>query len=437
MFNISELGKSIFSGKKRLSAALVTALLSLNACGNATALNVADINSQQVEAQSWFNNKGKVPDNGDINIKIDNEILARRTLNNAPAQYFIDGHTAYPAMEKLIDSAKKSLFVEIFIFRDDLTGRKIAEKLVAKKRQGIDVKIVIDTLGLMDQSADKRIYDYLVSQKMNVLKFNKGVISTTGINITHRKLLIVDGDRAMTGGMNFANEYENVWHDSMIQIEGEVVQDIQKEFFYDWSRSGGKIPQQLPSLEPGKVYGNIPMRIAVTSPHESKKKYDLKAAMLAAIDLAKTRIRMESPYFSDEDLILHLALARQRGVKIDVILPKAGDTKVFNYINMGNARTLLKNGINVYFYQGRFSHVKATIIDNMAIVGSANMDRRSFQENQELNVIIEDPALLEDMNTRLFDQDISQASIENLASTKVSLLKKIAITATEIIDYYL
>lgn len=426
----------IISIKKLLPLIITTALLTLNACGNTDALNSADL-TNQVQAQSFFNNDGTLPDNGDVNLKIDNQILSRRTYNNAPAQYYIDGAEAYPAMEKLIDSAKKNLYVETFIFRDDLTGRKIAEKLVSKKRQGVDVKVLIDSMGLRDQSADKRIYDYLVSQKMDVLKFNKGIFSVYGINITHRKLIIVDGDTAITGGMNFANEYENVWHDSMFQVQGEVVQDMQKEFFTDWAKSGGKLPARIPALKQGVVYGNIPMRVLVTSPSESKKKFDFKKALLTAIDSAKSKITIETPYLSDDDLILHLALARQKGVNITAIVPKISDLKVYNYINVGTAKTLIQNSVNTYFYQPRFTHVKACIIDNMAFLGSANLDRRSFEENQELSLVIEDPVLMQDLNTRLFGADLSQSTLEDLSTIKVPFFKKILVTVTELLDYYL
>jgi cardiolipin synthase len=424
----------IKSIKKILPVAITTAMFLLNSCSHSPDLNMIDLNEQQIQAQSL---EGKVPANGDINIMLDNKILARRTFNNAPAKFYMDGVQAFPAMERFIDSAKKSLYVETFIFRDDLTGRKIAEKLVAKKRQGVDVKILVDMMGLKDQKADQRIFDYLVSQQMDIKKYNKAGLSLTGVNVTHRKILLADGSKAISGGMNFANEYENVWHDSMFEVQGEVAQDIQKEFFYDWTRAGGKMPAVIPSLEPGVTYGNIPMRVLVTSAPEKNKRYSLKNALLTMIDNAKSRVRLESPYLSDSDLILHLALARQKGIQIDTIVPKDNDVKVFNLINLGNIKTLNKNGVDVYMYQPRFSHVKAAVIDNMAILGSANLDRRSFEENQELNVVIEDPAFVNDVNTRLFDNDISQARIENLSALDTSFLKTIAIGLTDLVAYYL
>ena len=118
-------------------------------------------------------------------------------------------------------------------------------------------------------------------------------------------------------------------------------------------------------------------------------------------------------------------------------MPKKGDSKIFNKINPATAKTLMKNGVKVSFYQPRFSHIKAAVIDNFAIVGSANPDARSFRENQELNVIIEDNKFTSDLEKRLFSVDLKQSSVENLESVQVGLGQKIAQSLLEIIDYYL
>ncbi|RYX99718.1 hypothetical protein EON78_02820, partial [bacterium] len=268
--------------KKTLISSLICLPLLLSSCSDATinTVELQNVDSVQsvesqddyVKAQSLFGEKkGKVADNGDVNIKIDNLILSRRTFNNATPVMHIDGAAAYGAMEKLIDNAKKSLYIETFIFHDDETGRRIADKIVKKKKQGIEIKVLIDGLGLR-VTKDTRIADYLKDAGVDVKIYNKLILGVHGINITHRKMLISDGENGITGGMNFGNEYEKEWHDSMTEFHGEVVQDMQKEFLIDWKKAGGTAPKSVPTMS-SKTFGNVPMRIAVTSAHESDKRY--------------------------------------------------------------------------------------------------------------------------------------------------------------------
>jgi cardiolipin synthase len=198
------------------------------------------------------------------------------------------------------------------------------------------------------------------------------------------------------------------------------------------------MPAKIQTLPPGKIYGNVPMRVVVTSATEPKKRYQIKNSMLTAIDMAKTKITMAGAYFSDDDLVNALKKAAKRGVDVETIMPRKGDSKIYNTLNISTAKDFVANNVNVHFYEPRFSHIKASIIDNMTIVGSANPDARSFRENQELNVIVEDLEFQQNVYGRLFQNDFRQSSLENNESIKPQPLgKRIAATVYEIIDYYL
>lgn len=425
----------MFVNRKNLSSFIVLSSLFLSSCQ--TIDTIPNLEQEGMTAQSFSSSEGKVPDNGDINIKLDNKVLARRTFNNADPIMHIDGAEAYPAIEKLIDNAQKSIYIETFIFHDDATGRRIADKIVAKHKQGVEVKILIDALGIAIKKADERMFDYFKTQGIDVKKYNKSFLGIHGINITHRKLFIIDGDKALTGGMNIGEEYEKVWHDSLTEFQGEVVQDMQREFFINWKKSGGQVPENPPLLIPNKIYGNTPMRVTVTTANEQNRRYQIKDSILTLIDNAKDKITFFGAYFSDDDLIAHLISASKRGVDVEVIMPKKGDSKIFDKINPATAKDFLKNNVKVFFYQPRFSHIKTAIIDKFTIVGSANPDARSFRENQELNVIIENEIFRKDIETRLVSRDISQATVETLDTVKVSFGKRIAQTFLEVVDYYL
>ncbi len=371
-----------------------------------------------------------------VNVKINKLVSNKVTYNNSEPTMHIDGVNAYPAMFRIIEDAKSSLYVETFIFHNDESGKKVAEKLVEKKKQGVDVKVLIDGLGLRIKK-DSPIYDYLKTNGVDVRIYNKMIVGIHGINITHRKLIIADGETGVTGGMNFGVEYEKDWHDSMTEFQGQVVQDMQKEFFINWKKAGGEIPKNTPKLPKGKIYGNTPMRVTVTSAHEQDKRYQIKDSILTMIDNAKNRIIVEGAYFSDDDLINTLIGAAHRGVEVMIIMPIKGDSKIFDKLNMYTARKMLENKVRVFFYQPRFSHMKAAIIDDFTIVGSANPDARSFRENQELNVIVENENFKKDLENRLIHKDMYQSNVEDLKSVDVSAGKKVAQTVLELIDYYL
>lgn len=427
----------MFIKKHILLFSVLSSLSILSSCAT-QAVNPTELTEAEVKAQSWFNGNGNnVPDNGDVNIRLDNLLLSRRTYNNSAPKFYVDGVTAFPAMEKIIDEAKKTLYVETFIWHDDETGRRIADKLISKHRQGIEVKVIIDELGLLTKKGDNRIFDYLKNKGIDVKRYNKLLLGIQGINITHRKLIIADGDTVITGGMNFGDEYEKIWHDTMVETKGECVFDIEKEFFVDWVKAGGKAPEKPQTLEPGKVYGTTPIRIAVTSAFERKKKFQVKDAMLTAIGYAKKKIKIAGPYFSDDDMIKKLVEARERGVDVEVVISKTTDSKTFDNLNMGTAKIFLKGDIKVNFYMPRFSHSKVAIFDDLVILGSSNPDSRSFRENQELNLVIEDNNLKQDIETRFFEEDRKHYEVQTLDSVKVGFFKKLQQSFLEVIDYYL
>ncbi|MFN8670511.1 MAG: phosphatidylserine/phosphatidylglycerophosphate/cardiolipin synthase family protein [Candidatus Sericytochromatia bacterium] len=422
--------------KKFVFTFSLASMLMLTSCK--TGIDTPEQVKDETKTQSWFNGNGNnVPDNGDVNIRLDNLLLSRRTYNNSDPKFYIDGAEAFPAMEKMISEAKKSLYIETFIWHDDETGRRIADKVVEKVRQGVEVKVLIDELGLLTKKGDNRIFDYMKNKGVDIRRYNKLLFGIQGVNITHRKLIIADGDKVITGGMNFGDEYSKIWHDTMTEVSGECVYDIQSEFYIDWEKAGGKRPATRQTLEPGKVYGNTPIRIAVTSAFESKKKLQIKDAMLTAIGYAKNKIRMAGPYFSDDDMIRKLIEARKRGVDVEVIIPKTTDSKTFNNLNMGTAQTFIKGDIKVNFYMPRFSHTKAAIFDDLTIVGSSNPDSRSFRENQELNLIVENNNFKDYINSKIFTEDLKDCEVQTLDSVKVGFFKKLQQTALEVIDYYL
>lgn len=358
------------------------------------------------------------------------------TYNNSQPKFYIDGHEIFPAIIDLIRSAKSSLYIETFIFHFDETGKKIAHEIIAKKNEGVEVKVVIDSIGLKFRTGDYEIVNYLMANEVDVLVYNKYLISTDGINITHRKMIIADGERAIVGGANFGEEYENTWHDTMTELEGEIVQEIQDEFFYGWYLSGGIIPEHKIKLPQGKKYGHIPMKVTFTDGTSDNKQNDFEKYLISCIYMAENKIKIANPYFSDINVVNALIDAKKRGVDIDIVIPKENDTMFFATLNFGTSKKLVENGVNVYFYLERFSHTKAYIIDDIVIVGSSNLDPRSLKENQELSVIIYNHEFTTELEERLFKTDIEKSELQDCEKLKCDPKQDAVIKALDLIDYY-
>ena len=192
-----------------------------------------------------------------INRVLDQVTGTKNTYNNR-TELLVDGKEAFGKMREYIASAKESIYVEMFIWHEDDTGWDMAQRLVEKRKEGVDVKVIIDALGYQPEKG--RLVEYLNQNGVETLLYNKNMISWDKMNITHRKLLLVDGYKGVTGGMNIGNEYEHTWHDLMMSVEGEAVQEMQSEFFYNWRKAGGVVPQNPPQLPRGVHFGNSASR---------------------------------------------------------------------------------------------------------------------------------------------------------------------------------
>lgn len=328
----------------------------------------------------------------------------------------VDGPNAFPALERLIQTARRSLYIETFIWHDDATGKRIAHLLIDAQRRGVDVRILVDSLGLRMSSGgpkDVQMITWMRQQGLNVREFNPLVLNHRGLPVTHRKLYIADGQRFLSGGINIGDEYANGWHDLLFEVHGQAAGLVALEFSYNWKFTTG---EEL-AVEPARPEGNATVGIIVTDPH--RKRYDLRETTLRLLGEAKKSIRLIMPYFSDDELIGGLKAAAKRGVQVQVILPVSNDERTFGYINSAETVDLLTAGVQVRFYHGaqiegrfveRFSHVKFLMVDDeIASVGSANGDRRTMVANHELNALIRDPGFIEEAHRELWGPDWAQS----------------------------
>ncbi len=343
-----------------------------------------------------------------INRAIDRATGTQNTYNNR-SELLVDGKEAFGKMHENIKSAQQSVYVEMFLFHGDQTGWDFAQLLVDKRKQGVDVKVLLDGLGQVTE--DGRIPKYLMDNGVDVKIYNKQLFDWENVNITHRKLVLVDGYKGITGGMNVGDEYAHKWHDLMVAIEGESVQELQQEFFVNWTRSGGQIPDNPPRLPQGVHFGNSATRVTVTSPHEVGKEKDTKNAFISAIHTSLKNVYLVNPYFSDEDVIQALISAAQRGVEVKILLPEVSDNPVHTVLNKQNGERLIEAGAQVYKVDAGkddsvFTHGKLMTIDGIwTTIGSTNLDTRALENNQELNTSITDARFAKTVEDRLFNHN--------------------------------
>lgn len=326
-------------------------------------------------------------------------------LNNK-VQLLHNGEEKFPLFLEAILNAKHHIHLEYYIFEPDTIGKKIIEALIQKANEGVEVRITTDDFG--SPELNKKQKDFFKNSKVQYrtflpVRFN----SLANSNFrNHRKILIVDGEIAFVGGINISDKYINsnknplYWRDNSIKIQGEAVNLLQLRFWMDWKMSDGddfnvfgydyiKIHNEI---DQGAVVG-----FAFTSP--GARVPSAMESMILAISLAKKNIRITTPYFIPSDEFKSaLLIAANSGVEVELLMPKVGDSKIVQEASLSFTKRLMEQNVKVYLYEKGFVHAKTTIVDDdLAFIGTVNLDNRSFFINFELTAIVHDEPLIQQM----------------------------------------
>ncbi|MCA1246411.1 cardiolipin synthase [Massilia sp. MS-15] len=340
-----------------------------------------------------------------------------------------DGPATMREMMAAAREAKSSINLETYIFDRDPIGLQFAELLAEKRRQGVIVNIIADGVGTL--ATPKEFFERMRAAGINVLIFNpvdptKRPGNWQLNNRDHRKIMVVDGRVGFTGGINISETYANSslfrsrkkpetvdseqvgWRDTHIRIEGPAVAALQYAFIDNWVRQdAGELPQAdyFPRLAP---VGDKVMRVLATTPDRDSEIYK---SLMVAMNEAKKSIHITSAYFvPDQQIVDSLKAAAQRGVDVKLVLPGVSDHDLIKHAGQAFYDELLQGGVKIYQLQVAVLHAKTAVIDGIwSTIGSANIDRRSFIHNYELNVVVLDPA---------FGQDMENAFNEDLRSSK-------------------
>jgi cardiolipin synthase len=310
-----------------------------------------------------------------------------------------NGDGTYPAMLEAIDSARKSVGLASYIFRDDEAGLPFIQALIRAHRRGVQVRVLIDGIG--GGYFRSGTYERLHEAGVPVDRFLHSYVpwKTPFLNLrNHRKLLVVDGRIAFTGGINIGHENllatrpRHPVRDTHFRLEGPVVEQLTESFADDWLyETGEKLLDEawFPELEP---VGDAVARVITSGPDEDIEQIEF--AILHAISCARRSIRVVTPYFLPPDMLTTaLGLAAMRGIAVDIMVPEHSNHRVLDWARRVPLRALLESGCRVLLMPAPFDHSKLmTVDDGWSLIGSANWDTRSFRLNFELNVEIHDEA---------------------------------------------
>ena len=314
-------------------------------------------------------------------------------------QYFSCGEKFYPSLVDDIQNAKKFIFIEYFIIDVDKTWASILRILEKKVQEGVEVRVIYDGLGSPTASS-KTYQKYLAQHGIKSHPFSPLIpfFSTHQNNRDHRKIVVIDGEVAYTGGLNISNEYMNVemehnrfkyWKDNAIRIQGSSIQNLTKLFLEDWNIQSSRKYQNSENFNdylslPYKKYDQQ----GVIVPYGDDAWNDCDIAenvYLHMISNANDYLYITTPYMVvDNQLMDALIFAAKRGVEVKIIVPSVPDHFITFYVGKTYLKTLVENGVQVYLYEKGFIHAKTFISDDIAAtVGSVNLDYRSLYHHFE------------------------------------------------------
>jgi cardiolipin synthase len=299
----------------------------------------------------------------------------------------------------VLNEAKNHIHLEYYIYEDDHIGNAIKDLLVQKASEGVKVRLIYDDFG--SRSIRRKLVGELRDSGVEAYPFNRVRLLYLANRINyrnHRKIIIVDGKTGFVGGINISDRYinkahesgRNYWRDTHLRIDGPGLMILQHLFLCDWNFSSGqKLEHDKNFFQANSVKGsNVSVQIAASGPDSPAS--TIKLSFLKAINLARHEILLTTPYLIPGGSIMDaLKVAALGGVKLKILVPGVSDSMLVNAAAWSNYGELLKTGVVIYTYNKGFIHAKSMVVDgNISIIGTANMDHRSFDLNFEVNAIV-------------------------------------------------
>ena len=325
---------------------------------------------------------------------------------------FFEGAEALRAMREAISEATEEVLIESYIWKDDATGRGFLDVLGQAAGRGVAVRVLADAFGSF--AVRRAFWQAMRASGIEVRLFHPLFPHLLFQPFRdHRKILVVDRRIAFTGGMNIADEYGSArgssggpWRDTHARVEGPVAWELAVVFSEAWNHAGDK-PLELAPLEPGPQKGAAAL---VLDSRPGRGHGETASVLAAIVAAARERVWITNAYFAPRRRALRiLADAAARGVDARLLLPGVSDVPLVRHAGHGNYAALLSRGVRVFEYQAAILHAKTAVADDfVSLVGSSNLDFRSFHFNAECNLVILDEAAGRTM-AGAFERDLSRS----------------------------
>lgn len=367
---------------------------------------LADLNYRRQLAQIEKEGLEQYPELFDQELEPFKKLITQNLANsyslvdyNNNIEFWFNGRDALDAMYSHIEQAQSHIHIQTYIIEDDRIGRKFIDLFKQKALNGVEVRLMYDGVGSIHFK--KRVVKEMRECGVEVLEFSPVKFYIPGRTVNyrnHRKILVVDGKVGFIGGVNIADRYyfgnqSGLWYDTQIKIEGESVSSLQASFLLDRYfvlnhklRYSKKYYPRLDFAKVQEVHNQSFYRAQIISSGPDSDWAGIMQCYFTAINTARDHIYIVTPYFTPNETILDaLKVAALGGVKVKIMIPKTSDSRAAYYSTRSYFTELLEAGVEFYLFTKGFNHSKVISVDGkMAIIGSANMDVRSFEHNFEI-----------------------------------------------------
>lgn len=356
----------------------------------------------------------------------------------------INGEEKFDELLKALEEAKEHIHIQYYIFVDDEIGNKVKEILIRKAEEGVKVRFIMDDFGC--HGLHKRMLQELVRSKVEVAKFYRIRLYALANRLNyrnHRKIVVIDGHTGFVGGINVEDKYINngkfrlFWRDTHLMVKGgSAISKLQATFISDWNFcSEAKIELDLHyfSTEQGKNHKHL-VQIASSGPDSSRP--TIMLSTLGIIMSSKKRLYITTPYFiPSESIVDAIVYAALSGVDVRMLVPGISDSKIVNGASLSYYGRLLKAGVKIYRYQKGFVHAKTIVSDDtLSVVGSANMDIRSFDLNFEINALVFSHEINNELCTNFMEDIKDSVELNEKEWMKRSWLKQFGNSVARLIS---
>jgi cardiolipin synthase len=339
----------------------------------------------------------------------------------------VDGPDTYEAMLAAIGQARTSINLETYIFNEDEVGERFADALSARSAAGIETRVIYDSLG--SRASSPAFFERMRAAGVELVEFHpvNPLEGGNPVNLNvrdHRKLLIVDGRIAFTGGINLDRNYSSSsvskrrapkhaqpgWRDTHIEVRGPAVAGFQRLFFANWREAGGATEGDMSRYFPEPLLEGRDLVRVLSAIGGDGKPSPIRIAYGEAMDAAARRIWITQSYFGpDADLLRTMTAAAGRGVDVRIIVSGVSDAPMMLAVSRSCYEELLEGGVRIFESDDFMLHAKTAVIDGVwSTVGSSNLDYRSFIHNYEVNAVVVSESFGGEMET-LFRSDLGRS----------------------------